>query len=96
MEDQSQSRRNKGTKHNVSESSDQTIPMQVQESKPEASFEDLCWPIALRKGKRTCTQHPICKYVSYKKLFRPTKSFVVNVTNEKMLETFEEAKEDPK
>ena len=30
--------------------------------------EELNWPITLRKGVRSCTQHPIQNYISYKGL----------------------------
>ena len=35
------------------------IPQQSHDPPPEANPGDLQWPIALRKGKRSCTRHPI-------------------------------------
>nr|KYP58512.1 hypothetical protein KK1_013922 [Cajanus cajan] len=39
-------------------------------------IDDIDIPIALRKGVRSCTQHPIEKYVSYGKLSKGYRSFV--------------------
>lgn len=36
-------------------------------------------PIALRKDKRSCTNHPICKFVSYDKLSPHHLAFVRNL-----------------
>lgn len=36
---------------------------------------DLEIPIALRKGRRTCTNHPIAKYLSYEKLSPQHRAF---------------------
>ena len=33
--------------------------------KPVPFVDDSNIPIALRKGVRTCTDHPICKFISY-------------------------------
>lgn len=53
-----------------------TIPMQNHEFAHEESFEELHWPIALRKGKRSCTRHPIVRDVSYQKLSPHMKAFM--------------------
>ena len=61
---------------------DHTIPEQNQESNPRSESphnsiqetevydtpNDLDMPIALRKGVRSCTQHPISNFISYNKL----------------------------
>ncbi|KAK4270798.1 hypothetical protein QN277_019568 [Acacia crassicarpa] len=73
-----------------------STPQQTHDPATETSSEDLLWPIALRKGKRSCTQHPIAKYVSYKKLSPHMKTFVVNVEKESIPRNFEEAISDPK
>ena len=39
---------------------------------------DLDLPIALRKGVRSCTQHPISHYVSYDCLSLVARAFVTN------------------
>ena len=40
----------------------------VESSQPP---NDLDWPIALRKGKRACTKHPLHLFLSYSKLSTP-------------------------
>ena len=51
-----------------------SIPMQDQEISPkqvpekEEEEHDLDLPITIRKGKRACTRHPTCNYVSYDKV----------------------------
>jgi len=40
-------------------------PVDGQTSPPAASPSDLDNPIALRKGKWSCTDHPISNFVSY-------------------------------
>ena len=46
-----------------------------QESDPgignELNIDDLDIPIALRKGPRSCTQHPISKFLAYSHLSKP-------------------------
>lgn len=72
---------------------------QTHDSVPETNPEeaDLYWPIALRKGKRKCTtQHPIARYVSYRKLAPHMKTFVANVEKDIIPKTFDEAICDPK
>ena len=46
---------------------------------PPAIIDDLDIPIATRKGVRSCTQHPISKFVSYSRLSPPYKTFVSNL-----------------
>ena len=68
-------------------------PLQVQESNSQPDMEtsptinDLGAPIALRKGIRNCTQHPIYHFVSldkrspqYKSFFHPSE-FYSNSSN---------------
>lgn len=43
-------------------------------------FDDIDQPIALRKGKRVCTQHQISNFVSYGRLSSNYKTFVTNLT----------------
>ena len=53
-------------------------PLASEASDPPPSASDL--PIALRKGKRTCTSHPISNFVSYNH-FSPTfSSFVASLS----------------
>lgn len=61
--------------------------MQVQKSNSQPGMEtpptinDLDVPIALRKGIRNCTQHPISHFVSLDKLFLQYKSFSTQVNS---------------
>ena len=50
--------------------SSETVTAQLLDN---STTNDL--PIALRKGKRTCTQHPLCKFVSYSHLSSSFHSF---------------------
>ncbi|KAJ1442200.1 Gag-polypeptide of LTR copia-type [Sesbania bispinosa] len=45
---------------------------------------DLDLPIALRKGVRSCTQHPIGNYVSFEKLSQDYRAFVTNLDSIKI------------
>ena len=47
---------------------------------PEKNTFDLNISIALRKGVRTCTQHPITKYVSYNKLSSAHRAFTTRIS----------------
>ena len=47
---------------------------------PIFAFIDLDIPIALRKPVRTCTQHPIAKFVSYGKLNNSFRAFIANLS----------------
>jgi len=58
-----------------------SMPTQVHSGKDNLditipTMENLEVPIALRKGVRTCTNHPISKFVSYAKLSPSYKAFV--------------------
>ena len=52
-------------------------------------------PIALRKGKRSCTTHPLSKHLSYGKLSQTHRSFVAKITNLFIPKTIQEALGDP-
>lgn len=52
-------------------------------------------PIALRKGKRSCTNHPLSKHVSYGKLSQNHSSYVSKVTNMFIPRNIQEALNDP-
>ena len=41
---------------------------------------DLDLPIALRKGTRACTKHPIAKYISYSNLSDNYRAFTTNIS----------------
>ena len=46
--------------------------------------EDLDMPIALRKGVRSCTKHPISNFVTSNRLSPKLQTFVHNVSLEKL------------
>lgn len=48
-------------------------------------------PIALRKGKHTCTNHPICNFFSYQPLSNPYRTFVNSVSSVKVPTSLKEA-----
>ena len=54
--------------------SDMELPAH-QESDPgtgnELNINDLDIPVALRKGPRSCTEHPISKFLAYSHLSKP-------------------------
>ncbi|XP_073126194.1 uncharacterized protein [Henckelia pumila] len=51
-------------------------------------------PIAIRKGTRTCTQHPIAKYLSYEKLCPNHKAFTSNISHLFVPRNIQEALDD--
>ena len=52
---------------------------------------DLDVPIALRKGVRTCTKHPIANFLSYHKLSEKHKAFISKITNQFVPRNVQEA-----
>ena len=44
------------------------------------NIDDLNLPIAVRKGTRACTQHPIGKFVSHEKLLSNFRAFTIALT----------------
>ena len=71
--------------------------MQVQESNLQSGIEtpppinDLDVPIALKKGIRNCTQHPLSHFVSLDKLSPQYKSFFTQVDPIQIPQTHHEA-----
>ncbi|KAL4560354.1 hypothetical protein LXL04_032504 [Taraxacum kok-saghyz] len=55
---------------------------------------DLNVPIALRKGKRSCTAHPISNFVSYDKLSPKYKKFALSVSEIQVPKNIQEATSD--
>ncbi|KAG6468480.1 hypothetical protein ZIOFF_073168 [Zingiber officinale] len=55
------------------------IPLIVSNSSPTIS--DLDVPIAIRKGVRNCTNHPIANYLSYQKLSKNHKAFTSRISH---------------
>ncbi|KAF3771649.1 Retrovirus-related Pol polyprotein from transposon TNT 1-94 [Nymphaea thermarum] len=53
-------------------------------------------PIALRKGTRSCTSHPIQRFVSYAKLSTNYKCFITSLSKVVIPRSVDDAKDDPK
>lgn len=53
-------------------------------------------PIALKKGTRTCTKHPICNFVSFEHLSPAYQVFVSRIDQVQTPSSIEEALQDPK
>ena len=58
-------------------------------------LDDLHLPIALRKGTRACTQHPIAHFVSYERLSPTYRTFALVVSSESLPHTYHEALQVP-
>ena len=56
---------------------------------------DLDLPIALRKGTRACTKHPIAKYISYNNLFNNYRAFTTNISKLVIPRNIQEALDEP-
>ena len=59
------------------------------------SFEDLDLPIAVRKGKRSCTKHPISNYVSHSRLCSSFKVMTENMEKTEIPKNIQEAMKIP-
>ena len=57
----------------------------------ESIANDLDCPIALRKGRRSCTSHPIYNFVSYKGLSPSFQTFVANLNKVQVPNSIQEA-----
>jgi hypothetical protein len=66
---------------------------------PECSSSDptndLDVPIALRKGTRSCTKHPISNFVSYDSLSPSYRAFVLSVSSVSIPQDWREAYQEP-
>ena len=58
-------------------------------------MDDLELPIALRKGTRTCTQHPIRNFISYVGLSKPYRAFISRLDNVQIPANIQEALSHP-
>ncbi|RVW30881.1 Retrovirus-related Pol polyprotein from transposon TNT 1-94 [Vitis vinifera] len=67
----------------------------IQETKVYDTPNDLYMPIALRKGVRSCTQHPISNFISYDRLSSKYHAFVTNLSNIEIPRSIREALENP-
>ncbi|KAI3698877.1 hypothetical protein L2E82_42770 [Cichorium intybus] len=63
------------------------------ETYTSTTHSDLDILIALRKGKRSCTAHPIRNFISYEKLSPRYKAFALSLSEIQVPKTFQEATE---
>lgn len=66
-------------------------PLFVNTALPAEHNSDLDPSIAVRKGKRNCTQHPISHYVSYHNLSDNYKAFMSSLNTIETPQTAQEA-----
>ncbi|RVX23717.1 Retrovirus-related Pol polyprotein from transposon RE1 [Vitis vinifera] len=59
------------------------------------SMDDLNRPVAHRKGVRSCTQHPISKFVSYEKLSPNLRALITNLESIALPNCIQEAFQHP-
>lgn len=64
-------------------------------SQIDSEFPDLDLPIALRKGVRTCTKHPVANFLSYHRLSPTYRSFITTLDASVIPKSVEEALKDP-
>ncbi|KAF3777274.1 Copia protein [Nymphaea thermarum] len=89
-------RKEKGTVEDVVDV-DKTNPTSViSPDDPSSLNEELELPIALRKGTRSCTSHPIHRFVSYANLGASYKCFIISLSKVVIPRSVNEAREDPK
>ena len=63
-------------------------------SMPNDNSNDLDIPIAIRKGKCSCTSHPMLKYLSYGKLSKKYNAFISKISNLHVPRNIQEALND--
>ncbi|KAG6492095.1 hypothetical protein ZIOFF_047045 [Zingiber officinale] len=61
---------------------------------PENDPDNLDLPIAFRKGTRTCTKHPIARYITHDHLSESHKAFTINISKLVVPRNIQEALED--
>lgn len=61
---------------------------------PDVNSNDHDIPIAIRKGKRSCTSHPMSKYLSYGKLSKKYNAFISKISNLRVPRNIQEAFND--
>ena len=66
-----------------------------EDSPPPQSTSDLSLPTAIRKGKRTCTEHPISNYVSFDHLSLSFKAFSLSLSSLVVPKSYREALSHP-
>jgi hypothetical protein len=68
--------------------------MEISDCENLASFDDSDIPIAIRKGVKSCTNHPINRFVSYEGLSLSYHAFVSALDNVQVPKSTEEALKD--
>ncbi|RVW87656.1 Retrovirus-related Pol polyprotein from transposon RE1 [Vitis vinifera] len=79
-----------------------TTSSHIPSSKPESGnenthssvYNDLYWPIALRKGTKQCTQHPISNFTSLHCLSSTYRAFITQMSFVEIPNTIQEALRD--
>ena len=66
----------------------------LQNTAPVIDIDDSNIPIALRKGVRSCTSHPISRFVSYEGLSPSYHAFVSALDNVRVPNSIQEALKD--
>ena len=61
----------------------------------ELTLNELDIPIALKKGQRSCTQHPISKFLGYSHLSTPMQALVTHLSKAEILKSVDEALQNP-
>ena len=87
---------------NIPGNSSSSIPILNSNSDPKptpelapGNLEVDNLPIALRKGTRACTKHPIAKYISYDHLSESYKAFTIKISELVVPRNIQEALDDP-
>ena len=68
-----------------------SVPLCVQSDSAPCEFNDLDLPIAVRKGTRECTKHPISNFVSFHRLSPQHKTFLTTINSISIPQTLQEA-----
>ena len=82
----------------VQESDQNSTPTETLSGNTEpkhSEFDDLDLPIAVRKGVRSCTNHPITNFISYEKLSPRYRAFVTSLTDIQIPSSVHEALQKP-
>ena len=74
---------------------EERIPGETNTNQLELEFTDMDLPIAIRKGVRNCTKHPLANFLSYHHLSPTHKSFLTSLDSIVIPKSVEEALKDP-
>ena len=61
----------------------------------ELNLNELDIPIALKKRQRSCTQHPISKFLGYSHLSTPMQALVTHLSKAEIPKSVDEALQNP-